>query len=238
MQITPRTVMFWGYHWATQTFNFLHKFFSGLRSGDWLCHSRTLKCFLQSHPFVARAVCLGSLSCWKTQTHCILDVFNDGKRFWLEISQYMAPFILPLTRIHRPVPFAEKQPQTMMFPTPCFTVGMVFLGCNSTFFFLQTRQVEFLPKSSILVSSDPMIFSQSSSGSSICSLVNFRWTWTCLSRGTCLALQDLSPCRCSVLLMVAFVTLVAAPSRSFIRSLRVVLGFLLTILMIILTLKG
>ncbi len=40
------------------------------------------------------------------------------------------------------------------FPPPCFTVGMVFFGCNSAFFLLQTRQVEFLPKSSILVSSD------------------------------------------------------------------------------------
>uniref|UniRef100_A0AAY4ECG2 Uncharacterized protein n=1 Tax=Denticeps clupeoides TaxID=299321 RepID=A0AAY4ECG2_9TELE len=48
-----------------------------------------------------------------------------------------------------------------------------------------------------------------SSGSSQCSLANFRWARTCtgLSRGTPLALQDLSPWRCSVLLMVAFLTL-------------------------------
>ncbi len=107
-----------------------------------------------------------------------------------------------------------------MFPPPCFTVGMVFFGCNSAFFLLQTRQVEFLPKSYILVSSDHMTFSQSSSGSSKCSLANFRWAWTCtgLSRGTRLALQDLSPWRCSVLLMVAFVTLVPALCRSFTRS--------------------
>ncbi len=74
---------------------------------------------------------------------------------------------------------------------------------------LITRQVEFLPKSSILVSSDHMAFSQSSSGSSKCSLANFRRAWTCtgLSRGTRLALQDLSPWRRSVLLMVAFVTI-------------------------------
>uniref|UniRef100_A0A8C7WCL9 Protein kinase domain-containing protein n=1 Tax=Oncorhynchus mykiss TaxID=8022 RepID=A0A8C7WCL9_ONCMY len=38
-------------------------FSMGLRSGDWLGHSRTLKCFLRSPSFVARAVCLGSLSC-------------------------------------------------------------------------------------------------------------------------------------------------------------------------------
>ncbi len=103
-----------------------------------------------------------------------------------------------------------------MFPPPCFTVGMVFFGCNSAFFLLQTRQVEFLPKSSILVSSDHMTFSQSSSGSSKCSLANFRRAWTCtgLSRGTRLALQDLSPWRRSVLLMGAFVTLVPWRPRS------------------------
>ncbi len=43
------------------------------------------------------------------------------------------------------------------------------------------------------------------------------WTCTGLSRGTRLALQDLSPWRRSVLLMVAFVTLVPALCRSFTR---------------------
>ncbi len=90
------------------------------------------------------------------------------------------------------------------------------------------------------VSSDHMTFSQSSSGSSKCSLANFRRAWTCtgLSRGTRLALQDLSPWRRSVLLMVAFVTLVPALCRSFTSSPRVVLGFLLTVLVIILTPRG
>ncbi|CDQ77699.1 unnamed protein product [Oncorhynchus mykiss] len=103
----------------------------------------------------------------------------------------MAPFILSFTRISRPGPFAEKQPQNM-FPPPCFTVA------------------------------------------------NFRLAWTCtgLSRGTRLALQDLSPWRRSVLLMVGFVTLVPALCRSFTRSPRVVLGFLLTVLVIILTPRG
>ncbi len=206
MQISSRAVMFWGCRWATRTFNSLQRFSMGLRSGDWLGHSRTLKCFLRSHSFVARAVCLGSLSCWKTQPRFIFNALADGRRFSLKISRYMAPFILSFTQISRPGPFAEKQPQSMMFPPPCFTVGMVFFGCNSAFFLLQTRQVEFLPKSYILVSSDHMTFSQSSSGSSKCSLANFRRAWTCtgLSRGTRLALQDLSPWRRSVLLMVAF----------------------------------
>ncbi|XP_070398413.1 uncharacterized protein [Nothobranchius furzeri] len=167
----------------------------------------------------------------------IFKALTDGRRFWLRISRYTAPFILSLTWISRPVPLAEKQPQSMMFPPPCFTVGMVFLGCNSIFFFLQTRRVEFIQKSSTLVSSDHMTFSQSSAVSSMCSLANIRRAWTCtgFSSGTRLALQDLIPCRCSVLLIVAFITVVPALCRSFTRSPRVVLGFLLTVLMIILT---
>ncbi len=141
MQISSRAVMFWD-------FQVPPKIFYGLRSGDWLGHSRTLKCFLRSHSFVARAVSLGSLSCWKTQPRFIFNALADGRRFSLKISRYMAPFILSFTQISRPGPFAEKQPQSMMFPPPCFTVGMVFFGCNSAFFLLQTRQVEFLPKSS------------------------------------------------------------------------------------------
>uniref|UniRef100_A0A8C6P5Q3 Transposase Tc1-like domain-containing protein n=1 Tax=Nothobranchius furzeri TaxID=105023 RepID=A0A8C6P5Q3_NOTFU len=190
MQIFSRAVMFWGCRRATRTFNSLHRFSMGLRSGDWLGHSRTFKCFLRSHSFVARAVCLGSLSCWKTQPRFIFKALTDGRRFWLRISRYMAPFILSLTRISRPVPLAEKQPQSMMFPPPCFTVGMVFLGCNSVFFFLQIQRVEFIPKSSTLVSSDHMTFSQSSAVSSMCSLANFRRAWTCtgFSSGTRLAL--------------------------------------------------
>ncbi len=141
MQISSRAVMFCGCRWATQTFNSLQRFSMGLRSGDWLGHSRTLKCFLRSHSFIARAVCLGSLSCWKTQPRFIFNVLADGRRFSLKISRYMAPFILSFTQISRPGPFAEKQPQSMMFPPPCFTVGMVIFGCNSAFFLLQTSWV-------------------------------------------------------------------------------------------------
>uniref|UniRef100_A0A3B4G8E9 Uncharacterized protein n=1 Tax=Pundamilia nyererei TaxID=303518 RepID=A0A3B4G8E9_9CICH len=81
----------------------------------------------------------------------------------------------------------------MTFPPACITIGIVFFGCHSAFFLLQKQQVEFLSKSSILVSSDHTTFSQSSSGSFKCSLANFRRVWTCTGRGTHLALQDLSP---------------------------------------------
>ncbi len=90
------------------------------------------------------AVCLGSLSCWKTQPRPIFNALTEGRRLLPKISRYMAPSILPSIRCSRPVPFAEKHPQSMMFPPPCFTVGMVFLGLYSSFFFLQTRRVEFI----------------------------------------------------------------------------------------------
>ncbi len=146
-----------------------------------------------------------------------------------KISRYMAPSILPSTRCCRPIPFAEKHPQSMVFPPPCFTVGIVFLGLYSSFFFLQTRRVEFIPKSSILVSSDHMAFSHTSSGSSRWSLANFRQAWTCagLSRGTLCALRDFNPWRCRVTNGNRWD---CALFRSLTRSSRVVPGWSLTFL--------
>ncbi len=140
---------FWGCRWKTWSFSSLHRCSIGFRSGDWLGHSRTLKCFLRSHSLVALAVCLGSLSCWKTQPRPIFNVLTEGRRLLAKISRYMAPSILLSIRCSCPVNFAEKHPQSMMFPPPCFTVGMVFLGLY----------LDFIPKSSILVSSDHMTFS-------------------------------------------------------------------------------
>ncbi len=69
MQISSRAMMFWGCRWATRTFNSLQRFSMGLRSGDWLGTPGPWNA--TSHSFVARAVCLGSLSCWKTQPRFI-----------------------------------------------------------------------------------------------------------------------------------------------------------------------
>ena len=110
----------------------------GFRSGDWLGHFRTLICFFLSYSFVALAVCFGSLSCWKTHPRPIFSALTEGRRLSPKISRYMAPFILPSIRWSRPVPFAEKHPQSIRFPPPCFTVGMVFLGLYSAFLFLES----------------------------------------------------------------------------------------------------
>lgn len=92
-------------------------------SRDWLGHSRTLKCFLRSHSFIAQAVCLGSLLCWKTKPHLIFIALANRRKFLHKISQHMVPFITSLTRIDRPVPFAEKPPESMMCPPRCFTLA-------------------------------------------------------------------------------------------------------------------
>ena len=204
----------------------------GFRSGDWLGHSRTLIYLFLSHSFVALAICFGSLSCWKTHPRPIFSALTEGRRLSPNISRYMAPFILPSIRWSSPVPLAEKQPQSIRFPPPCFTVGMVLLGLYSAFLFLQTRRVDLMPNSSILVSSDHITFSYASSGSSRCSLAYFRRACTCafFSRGTLRAQQDFNPSRCSVLLMVLFVTVVPTAFMSLTSSPCVVLGWPLIII--------
>uniref|UniRef100_A0A8K9WQG8 Replication protein A subunit n=1 Tax=Oncorhynchus mykiss TaxID=8022 RepID=A0A8K9WQG8_ONCMY len=61
-------------------------------------------------------------------------------RFSSRISLYFALFIFALILTSLPVPAAEKHPQRMMLPPPCFTVGMV-PG------FIQTSCLAFTPKS-------------------------------------------------------------------------------------------
>ncbi len=94
MQISSRAVMFWGCRWATRTFNSLQRFSMGLRSGDWLGHSRTLKCFLRSHSFIARAVCLGSLS---------LIMLKDPATFHLQCPCWWKEVFTQNLTIHGPI---------------------------------------------------------------------------------------------------------------------------------------
>ena len=136
LHIHSKFLRFQGCHLATRSFSSLHRFSMGFRSGDWLGHSRTLICFFLSHSFVALALYFGSLSCWKTHPWPIFSALTEGRRLSPKISQYMAPFILPSIWWSLPVPLAEKHDQSIRFPPPCFTVGMVFLGLHSAFLFL------------------------------------------------------------------------------------------------------
>ncbi len=96
LQILSKSLRFLGCLMETRTFSSLHRFSMGLRSGDWLGHSRTLMCFFLSHSFVALAVCFGSLSCWKTHPRPIFSVLAEGRRFSSNILRYMAPVHWPL----------------------------------------------------------------------------------------------------------------------------------------------
>lgn len=212
------------------------------RSGDWVSHSRTLKYFQWSQYFIFQLATLESLSCWQTLTHFIFNALTDGTRYLPKFSQCLATYLRSLTRISRTGPSAEKQPQSTMFPTLCFTVGMAFFGCNSGFFFRQIQQVFFIY---LFIFNKKVLFrfwtfSLFYSGSFKCSVANFKWAKTCtgLWSRICLALQDLSLWQHSALIIVAFATLVPVLCKSFTRSLCGVLWFLVINLVIILTPRG
>ncbi len=148
LQILSKSLRFRGWRLATRTFSSLHRFSMWLRSGDWLGHSRTLMCFFLSHTFVA-------LSCVLGHCHAGIPIHDPFSMPWP--WRYMTPSIIPLMQSSCPVPLAEKHLYSIMFPPPCLTVGMVFLGSYAAFL-LQTWQVESMPKSSNMISSDHNTF--------------------------------------------------------------------------------
>src|SRR4029434_2852286 len=79
---------------------------------------------------------------------------NEGMRFKPNIPRYMAPSIVPSMQWRRPVPLAEKQPQSILFTHHSLAARIC---ADSRFFPLQTRHVELMPKSFILVSSDHIL---------------------------------------------------------------------------------
>ena len=126
------------------------------------------------------------------------------------------PIHPPLNTVKSSCPLSWETP-----PKHKVSISMLHSGDGvlGVVLLLQTRRVELMPNSSILVSSDHITFSQASSGSSRCSLANFRWACACafFSRGTLLVQQDFNPSRCSVLLMVLFMTVVPTAFRSLTR---------------------
>ncbi len=226
MQISSRAVMFWD-------FQLPPKIFYGVEIWRLARPLQDLEMLL-TEPLLR---CPGGV-------FGIIVMLKDSATFHLQCPCWWKEVYTQNLTIHGPIHsflYTDQSSWSLCRKTaPKHDVSTPMLHSRYGVLWMQLRNFEFLPKSYILVSSDHMTFSQSSSGSSKCSLANFRRAWTCtgLSRGTRLALQDLSPWRRSVLLMVAFVTLVPALCRSFTRSPRVVLGFLLTVLVIILTPRG
>lgn len=109
----------------------------------------------------------------------IVVLLKPTPSFNLHLSLYIFPFILPSIMWSMLVLYAEKQPHTMTFPPPNFTVGMV---CSGHMQWLLTSKHGVYPKSLMLVSSDQTIFPQYFSGSSKCCSANIKslaW-WVCL----------------------------------------------------------
>ncbi len=132
-------------------------------------------------------------------------------------------------------PLQIKHPQSIMFPPPCLTVGngvLVVTGSitppPNTASWVNAKELNF-----------GLIWPQHLTQFSSESLTNFRRACTCafLNRGTLQALQDFS--FYGIVLPVVFlVTMVPAALRSLIRSFSIVLGWFLTVLVIIETPRG
>ena len=220
LQILSKSLRFQGCCLAT--FSFLHRFSMGFRSGDWLGHSRTLICFFLSLSFVALAVCFGSLSCWKSHLR--------PKEVVTQNFRVHGPIHPPLDTVKSSCPLSWETPPKDKVAPPCFTVGMVY----SAFLFLQTRRAELMPNSSITSPSPkplpdhPGVLWQTSDGPAHV---------PCSAEEPC-AHSRISILQCSVLLMVIFVTVVPTAFRSLTSSSYVVLGWSLTLLIIIDILRG
>ncbi len=100
-----------------------------LGSGHWTGYARTLKCFLQCHSLLALALCLGSLSCWKTKPWPIFNALTEGRRLLAKsCDTWPHPSSLQIQCSH-PVPCRESTP-TSWFPTPMLHAGMCSWDCS------------------------------------------------------------------------------------------------------------
>ncbi len=120
-----KSLRFWGWRLATRTFSSLLRFSMGLRSGDWLDHSRTLMWFFLSHSFVALAVCFGSLSCWNTHPR---PIFNALAGFNALVLMVHGPVHRPFDAVQLSCPLSRKTPPKHNVSTSMFDGGDGVLG--------------------------------------------------------------------------------------------------------------
>ena len=91
---------------------------------------RTVTFSLFNKVVVVLEVRLESLSCWNTALWP--SFWREGIMVCCSISQYMLEFMFPSMKYNSPKPAALMQPQTMIFPPPCLTVGMAHLSLYSS----------------------------------------------------------------------------------------------------------
>ncbi len=94
--------------------------FYGLRSGDWLGHSRTLMCFFLSHAFVDLAMCFGSLSCWNTHPRPIFNALAGFNALALTVH---GPVHRPFDAVQMSCPLSRKNPTKHNVSTSMFDGG-------------------------------------------------------------------------------------------------------------------
>ena len=103
-----------------------HKSSTGLSSGLWggiVIFSNTLSdCFFPKYPLHNFELCFGLLSCWK-ENSLPINFSPEGLAFFSKKILYRSFFIMPLIWTRFPIPWSEKQPQTITDPPPCLTVG-------------------------------------------------------------------------------------------------------------------
>ncbi len=97
----------------------------GLRSGDWLGHSRTLMCFFLRHSFVALAMCFGSLSCWNTHSRPIFNALAGFNALALTVHD---PVHRPFDAVQLSCPLSRKTPPKHNVSTSMFDGGDGVLG--------------------------------------------------------------------------------------------------------------
>lgn len=126
-----------------------------------------------------------------------------------------------------PGPEAAKQPQTMMLPSPCFTVGMRYWCWWAVPFFLHTWCCVFLPNSSTFVSSVHNIFYQKFCGLSKCLFANIKCAAMVYldSSGFLCGVLPWTPFLASVLHRVGVCTEILDCAIDFCKSLGDTLGF-------------
>ncbi len=131
--------------------------FNRFRAGLWLGHSKTLS---SSGEAILLLILMYALGCCRSErwsSSSSSAIYKEAWRFCSNIDWYLELFIIPSTLTKAPIPAEEKQPQSVMLPPPCFTVGMVFFWWCAVLFLCQTYHLELWPKSSTLVPSDQNI---------------------------------------------------------------------------------
>ncbi len=227
------SLRFWGWCLSTQTFSSLHWFSMGLRAG-WLARPLQDLNVLLLEPLLC---CLGRVF-WVTVMleYHPWPIFNALAGFNALALLVHGPVHRPFNAVQLSCPLSRKTPPKHNISTSMFDSGDGVLGVigsihppPNTASWVDTKEVDFgLTWQQQFHPVLLWIIGKLQTGQYMCFL----------EQGTLRALEDFSPSWGSVLPVVFLVTMVSAALRSLRRSSRVVLGWFLTVLMIIETPRG